>query len=97
MLNLHDIVTLKEDDLETGIRKGTEGTVVDIHGNGEAYTVEFFDRDGDTIEASFDKEFTENEIKAAFKRDQFKGNVKEAMEVIKNEQREEDLSLSYPK
>ena len=62
MLNLYDVVTLKEDDQETGIRKGTEGTVVYIHGNGEAYTVEFFDKDGDTIEAAFDKEFTENEL-----------------------------------
>lgn len=62
MLKLYDVVTLKEDDETNGIPKGTEGTVVYIHGNGEAYTVEFFDQDGNTIETSFDKEFTESEI-----------------------------------
>lgn len=62
MLNLYDVVVLKEDDQEIGIPKGTKGTVVYVHGNGEAYTVEFFDEDGDTIETSFDKEFTENEL-----------------------------------
>ena len=62
MLKLYDVVTLKEDDQETGIRKGTEGTIVDIHGNGEAYTVEYYDKDADTIESSFVKEFTEAEL-----------------------------------
>jgi hypothetical protein len=62
MLDLYDCVTLKEDDVETGIRKGTKGTVVYVHGGGEAYTVEFFDKDGDTIETSFGKEFTEDEL-----------------------------------
>lgn len=62
MLNLYDIVILKEDDPVTGIRGGTEGTIVYIHGKGEAYTVEFCDKDGNTIEASFNKEFTEREL-----------------------------------
>lgn len=62
MLNLYDVVTLKEDDPVTGIRRGTEGTIVSIHGKGEAYTVEFCDKDGDTIETSFGKEFTKSEL-----------------------------------
>ncbi|MEA4831940.1 MAG: DUF4926 domain-containing protein [Oscillospiraceae bacterium] len=62
MLKLYDIVVLKEDDPKTRIKRGTEGTIVYIHGNGEAYTVEFFDSDGDTFKTSFDKEFTESEL-----------------------------------
>lgn len=62
MLKIHSLVSLKEDDKETGIRKGTVGTVVYIHADGEAYTIEFFDGDNDTIETTFDKEFTEEEL-----------------------------------
>ena len=52
MLKLFDSVTLKNDDPETGVKAGTEGTIVDVLGNGKAFTVEFFDEDGNTIEAS---------------------------------------------
>ena len=38
MLKLFDIVTLRNDDSETGIKAGTEGTIVDILGNGKAFT-----------------------------------------------------------
>lgn len=53
MLKLFDIVTLKNDDPETRVKAGTEGTIVDVLGNGKAFTVEFFDEDGNTIEAPF--------------------------------------------
>ena len=36
MLKLLDIVTLKVDDPDIGIKAGTEGTIVDVHGNHEA-------------------------------------------------------------
>ena len=49
MLKLFDTVTLKNDDPETGVKAGTEGTIVDVLGNGKAFTVEFFDEDGITI------------------------------------------------
>ena len=52
MLKLFDTVTLKNDDPETGVKAGTEGTIVDVLGNGKAFTVEFFDEDGNAIEAS---------------------------------------------
>ncbi len=65
MLSLYDIVTLKEDDPVTGIRRGTEGTIVYIHGKGEAYTVEFCGKDGGTIETSFSREFTESELQTS--------------------------------
>ena len=48
MLKLFDTVTLKNDDPETGVKAGTEGTIVDVLGNGKAFTVEFFDEDGNT-------------------------------------------------
>ena len=38
MLKLLDIVTLRNDDPETGIKAGTEGTIVDVLGNGKAFT-----------------------------------------------------------
>jgi len=37
MLKLLDIVTLKADDPDTGLKAGTEGTIVDVHGN--LYTI----------------------------------------------------------
>ena len=58
MLKLFDIVTLKNDDPETGVKAGTEGTIVDVLGNGKAFTVEFFVEDGNTIEASLYTEYT---------------------------------------
>lgn len=58
MLKLFDTVTLKKDDPETGVKAGTEGTIVDVLGNGKAFTVEFFDEDGNTIEASLYTEYT---------------------------------------
>ena len=58
MLKLFDIVTLRNDDPKTGINAGTEGTIVDVLGNGKAFTVEFFDEDGNTIEASLYTEYT---------------------------------------
>lgn len=58
MLKLFDTVTLKNDDPETGVKAGTERTIVDVLGNGKAFTVEFFDEDGNTIEASLYTEYT---------------------------------------
>jgi ribosomal protein L35AE/L33A len=55
MLKLLDIV--KADDPDTGLKAGTEGTIVDVHGNHEAYTVEFSDEDGNTIEEALFKDY----------------------------------------
>ena len=46
MFELYDTVVLLEDDPDTGVKAGTEGTVVYIQGDGKAYTVEFFDENG---------------------------------------------------
>ena len=57
MLKLFDTVTLKNDDPETGVKAGTEGTIVDVLGNGKAFTVEFFDEDD--FDEDDDTEFIE--------------------------------------
>ena len=62
MLKLFDIVKLKADDPVTGVPKDAKGAVVYIHADGAAYTVEFVDKDGDTYEGSFKREFTEAEL-----------------------------------
>lgn len=50
MLGLYDVVRLKADDLRFGVKHSFIGAVVDVHGNGDAFTVEFIDDDGKTIE-----------------------------------------------
>lgn len=62
MTELLDIVTLRNDDPETGIKAGTEGTIVDVLGNGKAFAVEFFDEDGNTIEVSLCAEYTPEQL-----------------------------------
>ena len=62
MLKLLDIVTLRNDDPEAGIKAGTEGTIVDVLDNGKAFTVEFFDEAGNTIEASLYTEYTPEQL-----------------------------------
>ena len=63
MFALYDIVALLEDDPESGVKAGTEGTVVDIQDGGKAYTVEFFDENGDTIEEALFKDYLPEQLK----------------------------------
>lgn len=44
-------------------KAGTEGTVVYIQGDGKAYTVEFFDENGDTIEEALLKDYLPEQLK----------------------------------
>lgn len=50
MLNIYDIVSINRDDEAHGLVKGQQGTIVDVLLNGEAFVVEFFDKEGNTIE-----------------------------------------------
>lgn len=63
MFELYDTVVLREDDPEAGVKAGTKGAIVYIHGNGKAYTVEFFDENGDTIEESLFKDYLPEQLK----------------------------------
>lgn len=49
MIREHDQVILLQDVSVEGLKAGDVGTVVDIHGGGEGYLVEFFTVSGDTI------------------------------------------------
>lgn len=46
-----DVVRLKENDVETGVKTSFIGTIVDVLTE-NVFTVEFFDDDGYTIEPS---------------------------------------------
>lgn len=62
MLELFDMVRLKADDKEHGVKSTYDGTVVDVLADGEAYTVEFFDEHGETVEAALFTEYTESQL-----------------------------------
>ncbi len=50
MLSLFDVVRLKKDDNQHGIKATFCGTIIDVIGNGEAYTVEFVDSNNEFID-----------------------------------------------
>lgn len=49
MIKEFDTVALNEDLPGTGLYAGTEGAVVMVYNDGEAYEVEFFSFEGETI------------------------------------------------
>jgi hypothetical protein len=49
MIKEHDRVVLTDDLPTEGLKAGDIGTVVHIHGKGEAYEVEFICLDGETV------------------------------------------------
>lgn len=57
MFKIFDLVRLRRDDPDAGVPQGTVGTIVDVLGEGEAYTVEFVDKDGNTYEDALLKEY----------------------------------------
>ena len=65
MLELLDVVWVKKEYPELSLTPKNIGTIVDVHNGGEAYTVEFIDEKGETIEKAFYKEFTESELEYA--------------------------------
>ncbi|MBR5496160.1 MAG: DUF4926 domain-containing protein [Oscillospiraceae bacterium] len=62
MFELLDIVRVKKEYPELSLTPKHIGTIVDVHNGGEAYTVEFIDENGDTIEKALYTEFTESEL-----------------------------------
>ena len=61
-MKLLDIVMLKEEDKEHGVPKGCIGKIVDVLGDGDVFTVEFFDENGDTIMDALMTECKENQL-----------------------------------
>ena len=62
MFELLDIVRVKKEYPELSLTPKYIGTIVDVHNGGEAYTVEFIDENGDTIEKALYTEFAESEL-----------------------------------
>jgi hypothetical protein len=48
MIREHERIVLTSDLPQDGLKSGDVGTVVHIHGDGEAFEVEFFTLDGET-------------------------------------------------
>lgn len=65
MLKLYDIVKLKNERPDLKIKTSNIGVIVDVLKDGEAYTVEFTEENGVTIENSLFVEFKENELEKA--------------------------------
>jgi hypothetical protein len=61
-MKLYDTVRLKEDNPAVGVTTDNLGSIVDVLGDNEAYTVEFFDSDGNTIEDALFIEFTDDQL-----------------------------------
>ncbi len=68
-MELLDIVKLKKDDEKHGVKESYQGTIVDVHGNGDVFTVEFFDDDGKTIDEALWTVYNEDDLElvTAFK------------------------------
>lgn len=62
MFKLFDVVRLKEDDLEAGVKNTYLGTVVEVLGNGKAFVVEFTDENGDMIDKAIMKDYTADQL-----------------------------------
>ena len=62
MFNLYDVVRVKRDYPDLSLKTKNIGTIVDIQNNGESYTVEFVDENGDTIEEALFENFREEEL-----------------------------------
>jgi len=58
----HDVVKLKTDDKKLGLTTENRGTIVDVLVPGKVFTVEFFDKDHNTIMESLDTEFTSDQL-----------------------------------
>ncbi len=56
-----DVVHLKENDDEAGVKTSYLGTIVDVIAPG-LFTVEFLDSEGETILPALMKTYTENQL-----------------------------------
>ena len=62
MFSLYDTVKLKADDIVHGVKKTYTGTIVDVLDEGAAYTVEFFDTSGQTVEEALFTEYSPEDL-----------------------------------
>ena len=64
MFDLHELVALKVDRDDIGVKSTFIGTVIDVVGDGAAYSVEFMDDNNETVEDSIFAYFLEDELVA---------------------------------
>ena len=62
MLKLYDIVRLKTTNKQLGLSTKCIGTIVDVLNDGKAFTVEFIDDFGNTVEEALFTEFAPEEL-----------------------------------
>ena len=62
MFELYDIVKLKKDREDIGVKSTYEGTIIDYVQPDDVYSVEFYDDNGDTIDESIYAYFSPNEL-----------------------------------
>lgn len=62
MFSLYEMVRLKNDDLRHNVKSTYIGTIVDILDEGRAYTVEFINENGNTVDDALLTEYTYNEL-----------------------------------
>lgn len=62
MFKLYDIVKLIKEDETNNVSTSFHGTIVDVLDGCKAYTVEFFDDNGDSIENALMKEYLASEL-----------------------------------
>ena len=58
-----DVVSLVRDDPAHKVKREYTGTIVDILNDGEAYTIEFIDEEGNTVEDALLTEYKRCDIK----------------------------------
>lgn len=64
MFGLYDVVKLKKDDQVHGVKAAYIGAIVDVlsDSKGDAYTIEFIDEKGETIEEALFAEYTPDSL-----------------------------------
>lgn len=62
MFGLYDTVKLKKADLVHGVKSTYLGSIVDVLEEGKAYTVEFVDDAGETVESALLTEYLEQQL-----------------------------------
>lgn len=61
MFKEFDVVRLKEDDIDAGVKASYLGTIVDVIDK-DVFTVEFFDDEGNTIMPALLKTYSTKEL-----------------------------------
>lgn len=62
MFCLYDVVRLKNDDTKNGVKREYIGSIIDILDGGKAYTVEFIDENGETVDDALFAHYLEEQL-----------------------------------